>query len=171
MWGMIPTFFCSRRLPRLQVSDALERVVIAELDALGYELFELRRGGSRSRPVLDVRIDRRDLRPVTIDDCTRASRAIEAKLDSAAELAGDRYVLQVSSPGIERPLRSAADWRRFVGQRASVLSEVLGGREEVEIVGLDGETGAEVVVVRTARGDERRIPLAEVREARLAFHW
>jgi ribosome maturation factor RimP len=153
------------------VSDALERVVIAELDALGYELFELRRGGSRSRPVLDVRIDRRDLRPVTIDDCSRASRAIEAKLDSAAELAGERYVLQVSSPGIERPLRSAADWRRFAGQRASVLSEVLGGREEVEIVGLDGETGAEVVVVRTARGDERRIPLADVREARLAFHW
>lgn len=144
---------------------------MAELDALGYELFELRRGGSRSRPVLDVRIDRRDLRPVTIDDCTRASRAIEAKLDSAAELAGERYVLQVSSPGIERPLRSAADWRRFTGQRASVLSEVLGGREEVEIVGLDGETGAEVVVVRTARGDERRIPLADVREARLAFHW
>ncbi len=170
MWGMIPTFFCSRRLPRQQVSDALERVVIAELDALGFELFELRRGGSRSRPVLDVRIERRDLQPVTIDDCTRASRAIEARLESA-ELVGERYVLQVSSPGIERPLRSAADWRRFTGERANVLSDVLGGREEVEIVGLDGEAGSEVVVVRTARGEERRIPLADVREARLAFHW
>jgi ribosome maturation factor RimP len=152
------------------VSDALERVVIAELDALGFELFELRRGGSRSRPVLDVRIERRDLQPVTIDDCTRASRAIEARLESA-ELVGERYVLQVSSPGIERPLRSAADWRRFAGERANVLSDVLGGREEVEIVGLDGEAGSEVVVVRTARGEERRIPLADVREARLAFHW
>src|SRR5687767_4178785 len=65
MWGMIPTFFCSRRLPRRDVSDALERVVIAELDALGFELFELRKGGSRSRPVLGVRIDRRDFQPVT----------------------------------------------------------------------------------------------------------
>lgn len=170
MWGMIPTFFCSRRLPRLHVSDALERVVIAELEALGYELFDLRRGGSRGRPVLDVRIDRRDLQPVTIDDCTRASRAIEARLDSG-ELIGERYVLQVSSPGIERPLRSAADWRRFAGQRANVLSDALGGREEVEIVAVEGDTGAELVVVRTPRGTEQRIPLADVREARLAFHW
>ena len=170
MWGMIPTFFCSRRLPRLHVSDALERVVIAELEALGYELFDLRRGGSRGRPVLDVRIDRRDLQPVTLDDCTRASRAIEARLDSG-ELIGERYVLQVSSPGIERPLRSAADWRRFAGQRANVLSDALGGREEVEIVAVEGEAGSELVVVRTPRGTEQRIPLADVREARLAFHW
>jgi ribosome maturation factor RimP len=80
-------------------------------------------------------------------------------------------VLEVSSPGVERPLRTARDWRRFAGRRAKVLSEELGGREEVEILEILGEPGAEEIVVRTPRGDEKRIPLAGVKEARLAFHW
>ena len=84
---------------------------------------------------------------------------------------GERYVLEVSSPGVERPLLKPADWRRFAGRKAKVLSDALGGREEVEIVALEGDSGAEVVVVRDGRGDERRVPLAQVREARLAFHW
>jgi ribosome maturation factor RimP len=155
---------------RNNVNAALEDVVKQELDARGLDLVELRVGGSRSRPVLDVRIDRRDGNAVTVDDCALASRAIEAKLDGSS-LVSERYVLEVSSPGVERPLRSAAEWRRFVGQRAKVLSDALGGREEVEIVGVEEDAGTATVVVRTPRGEERRIPLAEVREARLAFHW
>jgi ribosome maturation factor RimP len=148
----------------------LEDVVNTELDRLGFELVELRRGGTRGRPVLDVRIDRRDLERVTIDDCARASRAIEARLD-AEEIVGDRYVLEVSSPGAERPLRSARDWQRFVGSRANVNSERLGGRHEVEIVAVEGGPGEEAAIVRDVRGEEHRLPLADVKEARLAFHW
>ncbi|MGH7719403.1 MAG: ribosome maturation factor RimP, partial [Gemmatimonadaceae bacterium] len=156
------------------VNEGLEALVSPELDALGFELFELRVGGSRNRPTLQVRIDRRDGGTVTVDDCARASRAIETRLDADGPVGGGRrYVLEVSSPGVERVLRNAADWRRFVGRRANVLSDALGGRYEVEIVGLEreGERGAELVVVRTERGVEQRIPLAAVREARLAFHW
>ncbi len=153
------------------MSQALEDVVATEVDSLGYELVELRRGGSRNRPVLDVRIDRRDGVPVTVDDCSRASRAIEARLDAEPAIAGDKYVLEVSSPGVERPLRNAADWRRFIGKDASVLSDAVGGRATVEIVGVEGDAGSETVVVRDQRGAERRVPLAEVREARLVFHW
>jgi ribosome maturation factor RimP len=171
MWGRFPTFFCSCTWPRRNVSQALEDVIASEVDSLGYELVELRRGGSKSRPVLDVRIDRRDGVSVTVDDCSRASRAIEARLDAEPAIAGDRYVLEVSSPGVERPLRNAADWRRFAGQDASVLSEAVGGRATVEIVAVEGEAGSESVVVRDQRGAERRIPLADVREARLVFHW
>jgi ribosome maturation factor RimP len=152
------------------VNEALEQVVSRELDQLGLDLVELRVGGSRARPTLQLRIDRRDGQQVTVDDCAVASRAIEARLDAGQEV-GDRYVLEVSSPGVERPLKKVADWRRFVGRRASVLSPALGGREEVELLGVEGEEGAEVVVVRTARGIEQRVPLAEVKEARLAFHW
>jgi ribosome maturation factor RimP len=152
------------------VNDTLEHLVEDELDRLGLDLVELRRGGSRSRPTLDVRIDRRDGANVSVDDCARASRALESRLD-AGDVVGSRYVLEVSSPGVERPLRHVADWRRFSGRKAKVLSDSLGGRVEVEIVGVEGEHGAEAVVVRTPRGDERRLPLAEVREARLAFDW
>ena len=152
------------------MGDALEDLVTDELDRVGFDLVELRRGGSRSRPTLQVRLDRRDGGKVSVEDCAVASRALEARLDAEGS-AGDRYVLEVSSPGLDRPLTRPHDWHRFAGRRASVLSPALGGRQEVEIVGLEGEAGAEVVVLRTARGEEQRVPLAEVREARLAFHW
>ena len=72
---------------------------------------------------------------------------------------------------MERLLRNAADWRRFAGSRVNLLSPVLHGREEVEIVGVDESDGGAFAVVRHARGDEQRIALADVKEARLAFHW
>ena len=152
------------------MNDTLEALVRATLDEMELDLVEVRRGGSRARPTIDVRIERRDGQAVTVDDCARASRALEARLDADGSL-GERYVLEVSSPGVERPLLKPADWKRFAGRRAKVLSEVLGGREEVEIVALEGDAGAEIVVVRDGRGAERRVPLAQVREARLAFHW
>jgi ribosome maturation factor RimP len=170
----LPTFFCLCPSQRIDVKQALEPIVIAELDALGFELVEFRVGGSRSRPVLDIRIDRRDLQKVQVGDCERASRAIEARLDAAPGLIDSRYVLEVSSPGMERPLRSIADWRRFVGRRANVTSPRLadvGGRAEVEIVAVEGADGHEQIVVRDPKGNEQHLVLADVSEARLAFHW
>ena len=149
------------------MNDELEHVVTQELDGVGYDLVELRKGGTRSRPVLEVRIDRRDGESVTVDDCARASRAIEARLDGG-DLVAERYVLQVSSPG-ERPLRTPAEWRRFVGQWAAVLAPEFGGRLEGEILSVDeGEDGTSVLL-RPERGEVVRLPLAAVREARLAF--
>lgn len=168
MWGKLPTFFCSGQPPRLDVKDELEAVVGSELDAVGYDLVELRRGGTKSRPLIEVRIDRRDGVPVTVDDCARASRALEARLD-ASELVSPQYVLQVSSPG-ERPLRTTAEWQRFVGRWANVLAPEHGGRIEGRIVAVEGESGSEVAVLEPKGGRERRIPLADVKEARLAFH-
>lgn len=171
MWGRPPHFFFLYG-PRHDVDDRLQGVVVAELDTLGFDLVEMRRGGTRSRPVLDVRIDRRDGGKIAIEDCVRASRAIEARLDGDESLISGRYVLEVSSPGAERPLYTVADWRRFVGRRANVLVPALGGRVEVDIVGLEEDAGAgEIAVLRDAKGREHRIPLAEVKDARLAIKW
>jgi ribosome maturation factor RimP len=168
-----PHFFVPRHRRReltSYVSDELEDLVVQEVTGAGYEVVEVRRGGSRSRPTVDVRIDRLDGTPVTVEDCALVSRALEPVLDGSA-FVPERYVLEVSSPGVERPIKRPADWRRFTGRRAKVLSPQLGGRVEIEIIGLEGEPGAEVAVVRDARGTEHRLPLAEVKEARLAFHW
>ena len=167
--GGCPTFFIFCRL-RIDVNEALERIVVEELERLDYDLVELRAAGSRARPTLQLRIDRRDGAPVTVSDCALVSRAIEARLETEKKV-GPEYVLEVSSPGIERPLHRAADWRRFVGQRASVLSPMLQGRAEVEILGVEGTDGAERIVVRTAQGIEQRLALADVKDARLAFTW
>lgn len=152
------------------MNQALEDFVRQEVDALGFDLIEFRRGGTARRPVLDVRIDRRDGAKVTIDDCAHVSRAIEPRLD-ATGLVGETYVLEVSSPGVERPLRHAADWRRFAGRRARVLSSALGGRVEVDIVGIEDDGGSEVAVMRDLKGTEHRVALAEVKEARLVLVW
>ncbi len=157
------------------MNEALEDVVALEIRPLGLEVFELKMGGSKGRPVIDVRVDRKDGAEVTVEDCAAASRAIESRLD-ALDFGGKRYVLEVSSPGLERPLRNAADWRRFIGRSAVVTSNAPGdpaGRrtDEVEIAGVEGDAGHEVVSVRNERGVERRFPLSAVEKARLAFHW
>jgi len=166
MWGKLPTFFCSCGTPRHDVNEALEAVVIAELDAAGFDLVELRKGGTKSRPLVEVRIDRRDGTSVSVDDCARVSRALEARLDNSG-LVPEQYVLQVSSPG-DRPLRSAAEWRRFVGRWVSVLAPEHGGRFEGKLIEVLGENGAESATIET-EGRQRQIPLAGVKEARLAF--
>jgi ribosome maturation factor RimP len=150
--------------------QALEDFVRHEVEALGFDLVEFRRGGTGRRPLLDIRIDRRDGSKVTIEDCAQTSRALEPRLD-ASGLVGDQYVLEVSSPGVERPLRNAADWRRFTGRRASVSSAAVGGRIEGEIVGLAGTEGAEVACLRDSRGVEHRVALPDIKEARLVFVW
>jgi ribosome maturation factor RimP len=149
------------------MNDELERVVTSELDAVGFDLVELRKGGTRSRPVLEVRIDRRDGEKITVDDCARASRALEARLDGGT-LVAERYVLQVSSPG-ERPIRTAAEWRRFAGRWASLLAPEHGGRFEAEILGVEESDEGPTVMLRLERGEQKALPLSAVKEARLAF--
>jgi ribosome maturation factor RimP len=166
MWGMLPTFFCSKTSPRRGVKQELEDVVVKGLDSVGYDLVELRTGGTKSRMLIEVRIDRRDGSAITVDDCASASRAVEALLDGGS-LVPENYELQVSSPG-ERQLRSPGDWRRFVGRWANILSPDYGGRFEAQIKEV-GEDDV-LVVLDDKKKSERRIPLAAVKEARLAFH-
>ena len=152
------------------MNEALEVFVRKEVEDLDFDVVELRMGGTARRPLLDVRIDRRDGSKITVDDCAKVSRALEPRLD-ASRMVCENYVLEVSSPGVERPLRTAADWRRFAGRTAKVLAPSLGGRLEVEVIGVDDSSGEAVAVMREARGVEHRVPLSDVREARLVFRW
>ena len=148
------------------MSETLEAIVNAEVDAAGFDLVELRRAGSKGRPLIEVRIDRRDGTAVSVDDCASVSRQLESRLDGSG-LVPERYVLQVSSPG-DRPLRSAEEWRRFNGRWVSVLAPEHGGRFEGRIVNVDGGAGDESAVLEVD-GKQRQVPLAAVKEARLAF--
>jgi ribosome maturation factor RimP len=83
-------------------------------------------------------------------------------------MVGPRYVLEVSSPGVERPLRWPEHWRRFVGRRARVRAEPLGGRREVEIIGVPDD---EHVTLRGEDGTDVTVSLADVRDATLVVEW
>lgn len=155
----------------------------ARVDALGFELVELERAGSKSRPILRVRIDRPDSTPgdgVTVDDCATVSRALEAWLDETG-VGGGRYVLEVSSPGVERPLVRARDYRRFAGQRVALkgYAPLAGTKEkrlEGELLGLAGpeetqDEQAGSVRIRLDDGAEVEVPRSDVARAHLVFRW
>ncbi|MEO5588951.1 MAG: hypothetical protein ABIS03_05140, partial [Gemmatimonadaceae bacterium] len=87
-----------------------------------------------------------------------------------------RYVLEVSSPGVERPVRNAREWAKYIGRLAVVSSAGTEGSaglnaQEVSIASLEGEAGDEILVLEDASGVAHRIPLAAVTKARLAFNW
>jgi ribosome maturation factor RimP len=170
MWGRFPTFFCSLLIPRRGVNQTLEVVVTTELGAAGFDLVEIRTAGSKGQPLFEIRIERRDGQSVTVDDCAKVSRALEARLDESG-LMPERYVLEVSSPG-DRPLRTPDEWKRFVGRWVSVLAPEHGGRFEARLVSVDGEAGMESATLEEGNKGSKKtriVPLAAVKQARLAF--
>jgi len=156
----------------------IEKGLETRVDDLGYELVEVRWGGSGRRPMLKLRIDRPDTIPgqgVTVDECAKVSRALESWLDEYEDLSA-QYVLEVSSPGVDRPLVRARDFERFRGEQVAVKGkEVLLGRAtrlEGELLGLaDADAGVESVRLRLPSGEEVSIPRSEIRKAHLVFTW
>lgn len=163
-----------RAVPEIDL--AMER----RIEELGYELVEIRWGGSGKRPMLKVRIDRPDSirgEGVTVDECAAVSRALEPWLDEHEALS-ERYVLEVSSPGVDRPLVRARDFERFRGEHVAVMSrgqELLvdkATRLEGELLGLADEgTESESVLLKLPNGEEVRVPRSEIRKAHLVFTW
>lgn len=131
------------------------------VQALGYELVDLeaRIGGNG---LLRVYIDRAD--GVGLDDCERVSRQLSAFLDVEEPLPGS-YALEVSSPGLDRPLRTAEHFERFAGHEAKIRLDVpLEGRRNFKGK-LCGVEEAEIVIA--VDGQAWRLPLADVASAHL----
>jgi ribosome maturation factor RimP len=152
-------------------ADALTAEIRPRVAALGFELVDLRLGGAGSRARLQVRVDRVDAaigRGITIDECAVVSRALEAWLDTTG-LLGPRYVLEVSSPGIERPIRWPEHWERFIGRDVHVRLPGH-GRVRATIEGLS--PSRESVTLRLRATDEVvNLPLGDARDATLAVDW
>jgi ribosome maturation factor RimP len=147
-------------------ADALLAPIRDHVAELGFELVDLRRTGTLQRPILQVRVDRPDSRPgqgITADDCAMISRSLERFLESRA-MVGPRYVLEVSSPGWERPLRWPEHWRRFIGREARVRADSLPGRRRYRIMAVPDD---EHVVLRGEGGADVTLALAGIREATL----
>jgi len=104
------------------VAAEIERLVAPTLRDLGYAVVRILLGGGQ-RTKLQLMIERLDGRPIVVDDCAGASRAVEAILDVEDPLR-TAYVLEVSSPGIDRPLTRLGDFERFAGHLARVEMSV-----------------------------------------------
>lgn len=149
----------------------------ARVGALGFDVVEVEWAGTARRPILRLRVDLPGSSPghgVTVGDCERVSRALETWLDAHPHMPS-QYVLEVSSPGVERPLVKRRDWVRFTGREVGIRGHgPLAGRGthlEGVLLGIDGEEGEETVRLRLADGSEVAIPRREVARAHLIFRW
>ncbi len=172
-----PHFFVATR-PRARDGDRpVDTATIEQkVEELGFEVVTLERGGGRRRPRLSIRIDRPGSEPgrsgVSVEDCARVTRTLRALFEESGAEERD-WILEVSSPGVERPLVKPGDFVRFAGQRVRLRGhERLAGRGRVlegTLVGLV-EGRPEAVVLQVA--EERvEIPLSELAGARLVYNW
>ena len=173
--GCTPTFLLLAMVG--MAANELEQELERRVEELGYEFVELERTGSRTRPIFRVRIDRPDAEPgkgITLDDCAYVTRQLEPILDARPGLGG-RYVLEVSSPGIERPLVRPRDFERFAGREVALRGrQPLAGRSrrlQGELLGLSGPEGEERIRLRLENGEVVEVPRAEVTRAHLVFRW
>jgi ribosome maturation factor RimP len=152
------------------VIEHVRTVAARAAGTYGLEIFDVQYRREASGMVLRVRIDRPGSartaeESVSVDDCARVSRDLSALLD-VEEVLPAAYTLEVSSPGLDRPLRRAEDYRRFAGRQAKiVLGEKvdgqtffkgrLGGLEDNEVL-IDGDDGR-----------RHRVPIAVITRANL----
>ena len=144
----------------------IAEIVTPALEGLGYELVRVAVSG-RDRPAVQIMADRADGAPMTVDDCETISRDLGAVIDVADPMPGE-WRLEVSSPGIDRPLTRIKDWNRFAGHlaRAEMDPPVEGRRRFSGIVlGADAEHAR----LRLDDGSEVALPMANLRRARLVL--
>ena len=143
--------------------DPVERVrglVEPLLDGLGLELFdvELKAG------TLRISVDRADHTPIDLEAVSLASQRVSDALD-AADPIPDRYTLEVSSPGLERPLRTPSHFRRYVGTTVSVKTRPhVDGDRRIEATLEDADDDGIAIA-------GRRLSYDDIDRARTVFEW
>lgn len=148
----------------------LERLIEPIAEALGYALVRVRMSGANT-PVLQIMAEKAD-GTMDVDDCAKLSRAVSTAFEQDDPIETE-YVLEVSSPGIDRPLTRRRDFDTYAGHEVKVeLKTPLDGRKRVRgvIKGLKGED----VVIETDLGPERGrgdlvVPYMSVGEAKLVL--
>ena len=155
------------------MEDRLQQEIEARVEALGFELVELEQAGSKARPILRLRIERTGPgaeQSVTLEDCTYVSREVESLLDNREDLS-ERYVLEVSSPGVERPLAKAADYERFAGKEVSLKTSAAVGDLGKRIEGVLKGINSNDVVSIDVGGQIVEIARSNIKKAHLVFKW
>jgi ribosome maturation factor RimP len=150
----------------LEKTADIARLVGPVLQAMGYELVRVHYGSGSGRPTLQIMAERLDRRSMAVEDCAEISRSLSALLDVEDPLE-EAYVLEVSSPGIDRPLIRPADYQRFAGFEARLeLSQPVEGRRRFR--GRIGElVDGQLRIIEEA--GEYRLPLEQINKAKLVL--
>lgn len=148
--------------------ERLRELIEPIVTKMGYDLVRISFSGGTTNPTLQVMAERPDTGQLVIDDCAAISRALSDMLDEVDPIEGE-YRLEVSSPGIDRPLTRAKDYATWATHDARINTRVpVNGRKRHTgvLAGLDGEE----VLFRGEKDDEiYRIPLADIDTAKLVL--
>ncbi|MET0284077.1 MAG: ribosome maturation factor RimP [Polyangiales bacterium] len=170
-------------MPKLLLErDQLEALVDPVCTAQGVALVDVRHQREPEGTVLRVLIElpgAESVPPgtpggVTLEDCRRVSRALSDVLDADESLIPGEYRLEVSSPGIERPLVKAVDFERYAGREAKLsVKTPQNGRKSFSgtLAGLRGEQSELQVLLRDEKGEDLALPFAEIAKAHLVFRF
>ena len=143
----------------------LEQLIEPEVKSLGYDLVRVAMIGGTSDPTLQVMAERHETRQLTLDDCEKISRRLSEVFDLTDPIDGS-YRLEVSSPGIDRPLTRLKDYADWAGHAARItLRDPSNGRKQLSgaLDGIDGET----VNLTDKSGQPHAIPFSEISSAKL----
>jgi ribosome maturation factor RimP len=149
----------------MALSQVIERIITPTVEGMGYELVRLTVSGGQ-RKTLQVMAEPKDGRHMSLEDCTKISRAISAVLDVEDPIEG-AYSLEVSSPGIDRPLTRPKDYARFAGFEAKLETRApIEGRKRFKgrLLGLEAEQ-----VKIDVEGAVLVLPLEEIDKAKLVL--
>ena len=147
----------------MEQTHRVEELIAPSLEALGFELVRVR-FGDPGRPTLQIMIERQDREALTVDDCASASKAISALLDVEDPIGG-AYNLEISSPGLDRPLTRIGDFERFAGFEAKIeITVPVDGRKRLRGQVLGVENGN----VRISRDEgSHNVPFETIKKAKL----
>ena len=148
----------------MDICKKIETEITPSLDEMGYEVVRVALNGQETK-VLQVMAERKDRVDMTVDDCADISRTVSALLDVSDPFAG-RYTLEVSSPGLDRPLVRPNDYARFIDDVAKIeLFQEINGRKRFKgrIKGLDENQN----VLFDFEGTEMKIPFSDIAKAKL----
>ena len=141
----------------------IENLIEPSIAAMGFDLVRVQFLGSGGK-TLQVMVERQDRRPITVDHCAEVSRLISTLLE-VDDPVSSAYVLEVSSPGIDRPLVRIEDYSRFLGFEARIeTGSLIDGRRRFSgrIKGVDGD-----LVQLDCIGNRADIPFQEILKASL----
>ena len=152
------------------VANQVRNVATQVAHTYGLEIFDVQFRREANGMVLRVQIDRPGPaataeESVSVEDCAHVSRDLSASLDVEDIVPGE-YILEVSSPGLDRPLRHADDYRRFAGRRAKiVMREAVDGQTffKGRLAGVDGQA----VVIDGEDGRRHQVPIGVITRANL----
>ena len=133
------------------------------LEGMGYDMVRVQITGSHN-PTLQIMAERKDGVGMTVDDCAEISHALSELLETEDPF-DDSYALEVSSPGIDRPLVKLADFERFTGFEARIdMREAIDGQRRFKsrLKGIDGTN-----VIVEQNGKQLALPFGSIHKAKL----